>query len=351
MLRFIWHDQKGEMSRDSVNFGQIKRFNVLSWRLAAHWDRLETNVSSQVLASAPEKADVAPEEKQPHHDGDELKQDGAHHHHRWGSPMRLTPWDKWTANTLRTHSGSTPHGHTGSVWSAPFDLLPFILEEWMLSFHGSKRGFSCALHPAATCCLPGHTALRLCPPPYRNLSARPRRQQLKILFGLHAAGVHWPACRCFLRVVCAHLQAGRLLQQQFSTLKLNFTTLYGFYSETMSAKWAAALPIMLLDPVCFLKSPSDSSKQSKKTTQLENRLRLFPRVLIKVFRFITICLPLHVSTWIFAADLKQIIFPRVQAGSSSSRTIEGWVWSSASHTGLSGRTQRALGRRTQWSQL
>lgn len=55
--------------------------------------RLERNVSSQVLASAPGKAQAALEENPPHRDGDDLKQDAARRHDRWGGGATrcLTP--------------------------------------------------------------------------------------------------------------------------------------------------------------------------------------------------------------------------------------------------------------------
>lgn len=126
----------------------------------------------------------------------------------------------------------------------PLLLFTPIYFRGMESFNGSKHGFSCALHPALNCCPPAHTALRLPFYFFPNSSIRPRRQLLKILFGLHAAGLLWPAC--LLVMVWAHLQAGRLLLPQFSKLKLDFEPLSGFYLRTMSAK-LAALPTMPLD--------------------------------------------------------------------------------------------------------
>lgn len=78
-------------------------------------------MSSQVLASSPGKAEVAPEENQPEHHGDDLKQDVAHHHDRWGRLMRIAPGDKrknkHVENPLRLNS----------TWTHRKCLIRFLL--------------------------------------------------------------------------------------------------------------------------------------------------------------------------------------------------------------------------------
>lgn len=60
------------MLSNSVIFSPIKK----------DLKKKKSYVFPQVLASAPGKAETGLEENPPHHDGDDLKLDAAHHHDR-----------------------------------------------------------------------------------------------------------------------------------------------------------------------------------------------------------------------------------------------------------------------------